>query len=175
MSHDPTPAPLDAERIVSRRSVTAAAAWTVPVVAVAVATPSAAASPDTAGAFQMNGTCGLVGVLNPGFVLQASATAPLPQGTTITITRGGGLNVGVFDVTGGAVTLSLNTTSTKGYTLTAPLAAGASISFRTLLQLTVATTVITASVTLPAGYVAGAGAKAAGTLTDSLLISCAEG
>lgn len=168
MSHDPTPAPLDAERIVSRRSVTAAAAWTVPVVAVAVATPSAAASIVDVGAFQLEGSCGALGLLGPGFTLRAGATTPLPVGTTVTITGSGVANIGAFSVSGGTATVNVLSGTSRQITLTAAVPAGATIAFRTTLSISVAF-VLNAVATLPTGY-SGTGAKTAGNVTSTLIL-----
>ncbi|WP_165759510.1 hypothetical protein [Rathayibacter oskolensis] len=167
MSHDSTPAPLDAERVVTRRSVAAAAAWTVPVVAVAVATPSAAASIIDVGAFQLVGDCGTLGILGPGFTLTAGSAA-LPVNTTVTVIGSGVANIGVFSVTGGAASVAVLSGTSRQITLTAALPAGATIAFRTTLSISAAFT-LNAVATLPAGYI-GTGSKASGNVSSTLVL-----
>lgn len=172
VSHDPTPAPLDAERIVSRRSVTAAAAWTVPVVAVAVATPSAAASTIDVGAFQLTGTCGTLGLglLSTGFNLTAGPTA-LPTGTTIVVVGGGLANIGALTTSGSLAAVNVVSPTTRSIVLTGPLAAGATLALRTTINVSLGWS-LSASVTVPTGYTA-TGAKAAATTSGTLVLCSA--
>ena len=90
----------------TRRTVVKGAAWSVPVIAAAVATPLAAASTVDVGAFALDGSCGVLGVLGPGFTLTAGPTTPLPVGTSILINGTGIANIGVFSVTGGTATVN---------------------------------------------------------------------
>ena len=83
----------DADGRVQRRTLVAGAAWTIPVVAVAVATPAAAASLQPTLEF-VNGpysitTCATLGPI----VLHTTAdgTAPAPFGTVVTVTLPTGL------------------------------------------------------------------------------------
>ncbi|MCM6762143.1 hypothetical protein NB037_06900 [Rathayibacter sp. ZW T2_19] len=172
MTHNLTPAPLHAERLVPRRSVTAAAAWTVPVVAVAVATPSAAASSTDVGSFALRGTCGTLGILGPGFALQAGPTASLPVGTTVIITGSGVASIGVFSVSGGSADVLVLSGTSRQITLTADLPAGATITFRTTLSISVAFR-LNAVASLPTGYV-GTGAKTAGFVSSTLILCSAN-
>ncbi|MCT2086764.1 hypothetical protein M3D75_11615 [Microbacterium enclense] len=48
---------------VDRRTIIKGAAWTLPVIALAVAAPAAAASTVDAGPYVLNGSCGTTGVL----------------------------------------------------------------------------------------------------------------
>lgn len=155
----------------SRRTIVKGAAWSVPVIAAAVATPLAAASNVEVGAFELDGTCGVLGVLGPGFTLQASATAPLPVGTTVTITGSGIANIGVFSVTGGTANVAVLSGTSRQITLTAALPAGATIAFRTTLSISVAFT-LNAVAALPAGF-DGTGAKTAGSVNSTLILCSA--
>lgn len=109
-----------------------------------------------------------LGVLGPGFTLTASATAPLPVGTTVVVNGWGVANIGVSSVTGGTASVAVLSGTSRSITLTSELPAGATIAFRTTLSITIAFT-LGASVTLPDGYV-GTGAKqsAGVTATPSL-------
>ncbi|MFK3676441.1 hypothetical protein ACI2IP_01835 [Microbacterium sp. NPDC090218] len=154
---------------VSRRTLVKGAAWSVPVIAAAVATPLAAASGDIeVGAFSLDGTCGILGTLGPGFTLQAGPTVALPVGTSVTITGSGIANIGVFSVTGGTAEVGVLSPTSRQITLTAAVPAGATIAFRTTLSITVAFT-LNATTTLPAGYVA-TGAKTAGSVSSTLVL-----
>lgn len=163
----------DPERILTRRSVTAAAAWTMPVVAVAAAAPLAAASTTTdVGAYALRGTCGTLGVLGPGFTLTASPTAPLPAGTSVTVVGNLVANIGVFSVSGGTASVAVLSGTSRLITLTADLPAGATITFRTTLSISVAFS-LTAATTLPEGYQA-TGAKPAASVSSTLILCSAN-
>lgn len=154
----------------TRRTIVRGGAWAVPVVAIGMAAPHAAASPSgDLGAFRLNGSCGTLGVLGPGFTLTASSAAPLPAGTVINITGGGVANIGVFSVTGGAASVSVVSPTARLITLTAPVPAGVTISFRTTLSISLAFT-LAASVVPPDGYAPGAGAKTSGSVTSTLVL-----
>ncbi|MBF4461505.1 MULTISPECIES: hypothetical protein [unclassified Rathayibacter] len=159
------------DRLVSRRTVGTAAAWSVPAVAVALATPAAAASNVDVGAFLLTGSCGILGVLGPGFTLTASGTAPIPAGTTVTIIGSGVANIGVFSVTGGAASVIVLSGTGRQITVTAPLPAGATIAFRTTLSTSVAFR-LNAVAELPEGY-SGTGAKTAATVNSTLILCSA--
>ncbi|MDQ0726299.1 hypothetical protein [Microbacterium sp. W4I20] len=156
----------------SRRTVVKGAAWSVPVIAAAVATPLAAASTVDLGAFALNGSCGTLGLLGPGFTLTAGPTEPLPVGTTITISGGGIANIGVFSVTGGTAAVNVLSPTSRSIVLTAAVPAGATIAVRTTLSISVAFTLNAVS-SLPTGYTA-TGAKTAGNV-NSTLILCSAG
>jgi hypothetical protein len=162
---------IDAEKGLDRRTVMKGAAWSVPVIALAVATPAHAASVVDVGAYRLEGSCGALGVLGPGFTLQAGATTPLPVGTTVTITGAGIANIGVFSVSGGTATVNALSNTSRQIVLTAALPAGATIAFRTTLSISVAFTLNAVS-TLPTGY-SGTGAKTAGNV-NSTLILCSD-
>lgn len=156
---------------VSRRTVVKGAAWSVPVIAAAVAMPLAAASTIDVGAFSLRGSCGILGVLGPGFTLTAGLTA-LPVGTTIIVTGSGVANIGVFSPTGGTATVSVLSGTARLVTLTSALPAGATIALRTTLSITVAFT-LNAIVSMPGGYVAGTGAKSSATVSSTLILCSA--
>jgi hypothetical protein len=163
----------EVEPTIARRTVMKGAAWSLPVIALAVATPAAAASGDTdLGAFAINGSCGVLGVLGPGFVLTAGPTEPLPVGTTITITGSGIANIGVFSVSGGTANVAVLSNTSRQITLTAELPAGAQLAMRTTLSITVAFQ-LNAAVSVPTGYVA-TGAKTAGNVSSTLILCSAN-
>lgn len=155
---------------ISRRTIATAAAWSVPAIALAVATPAAAASTINVGAYSLNGTCGILGVIGPGFTLKAGTTA-LPVGTTIVITGTGVANIGVFSVTGGLASVAIISARSRTITLTAPLAANATIAFRTTLSISVAFT-LSAAASVPTGYI-GTGAKTSGSISSTLILCSA--
>ncbi|MBF4572902.1 hypothetical protein ITJ64_10275 [Herbiconiux sp. VKM Ac-1786] len=163
---------IDAEKGLDRRTVMKGAAWSVPVIALAVATPAHAASIVDVGAFALRGTCGTLGLLGPGFTLQAGPTTPLPVGTTVTITGSGVANIGVFSVTGGTATVNVLSGTSRQITLTAALPAGATIAFSTTLSISVAFQ-LNAVATLPTGY-SGTGAKTAGNVSSTLILCSAN-
>lgn len=156
----------------SRRTVVKAAAWPVPIIAVAVATPLAAASAVDIGAFALRGTCGVLGLLGPGFTLSAGPTAPLPVGTTVAITGSGVANIGEFGVSGGTAQVTVLSGTSRQITLTSELPAGAEIAFRTTLSISVAFT-LNAVAGLPAGYV-GSGSKTSGIVSSTLILCSAN-
>ncbi|MFC9773328.1 MULTISPECIES: hypothetical protein [unclassified Pseudarthrobacter] len=157
---------------INRRRVVVGAAWSVPVIAAAVASPAAAASVIEAGAFALRGSCGTLGVLGPGFTLTAGPTAALPVGTTVTIIGSGVANIGVFSVSGGTANVAVLAGNSRLVTLTSALPAGATIAFRTTLSISVAFT-LNAAATLPADY-QGTGAKTAANVSSTLVL-CSAG
>ncbi|MCB4788488.1 midcut-by-XrtH protein [Delftia sp. Lp-1] len=122
------------------------------------------------GAYHLDGSCGVLGVLGPGFTLTAGS-APLPVGTTVTIIGSGVANIGVFSVTGGTASVSVLSATSRQVTLTSALPAGATIAFRTTLSISVAFT-LNGSTTLPNGY-AGTGGKPAGSVSSTLVLCSA--
>jgi hypothetical protein len=157
---------------VSRRTLVKGAAWSVPIIAAAVATPLAAASVVDVGAFALRGSCGVLGVLGPGFTLQAGPSTPLPVGTTVTVTGSGIANIGVFSVSGGTADVAVLSNTSRQITLTADVPAGATIAFRTTLSISVAFQ-LNAVATLPTGYT-GSGAKTAGNVSSTLILCSAN-
>ncbi len=155
-------------RDVSRRTLVKGAAWSVPIIAAAVATPLAAASFTDVGAFALRGNCGVLGVLGPGFTLQAGPTAPLPVGTTVAIVGSGIANIGAFGATGGTATSRSSPATSRLITLTAELPAGATIAFRTTLSISVAFQ-LNAVATLPTGY-SGSSAKTGASVSSTLIL-----
>lgn len=153
---------------IERRTIVKGAAWSLPVIALAVGAPAQAASGDVnVGAFQLDGTCGVLSVLGPGFTLTAGTVA-LPVGTTVTILGSGVANIGVFSVTGGTASVSVLSATSRQIVLTSALAAGATIAFRTTLSISVAFT-LTASAALPTGYTS-TGAKTAGSVSATAVL-----
>lgn len=152
----------------NRRAVVKGAAWSVPVIAAAIAAPAASASTVDIGAFNLNGNCGVLGLIGPGFVLTASATAPIPAGTVINITGSGVANIGVFSVTGGLASVAVLSGTGRMITLTADLPAGASLEMRTTLSISVAFNLNAAAV-LPTEVV-GTGSKASGNVSATLIL-----
>ncbi|WZH51057.1 MAG: hypothetical protein PIR53_13655 [Nocardioides alkalitolerans] len=158
----------ESPRTISRRSVTRAAAWSVPAVAVVAAAPAFAASGTTdIGAFTLNGSCGTLGVLGPGFTLTAGPAA-VPAGTTVLVNGTGVANIGVWSVSGGTASVAVLSGTSRLITLTSALPPAATMAFRTTLSITVAFT-LNATVTLPTGYV-GTGGKPAGSVTSTLVL-----
>lgn len=164
---------LTTDRRISRRTLVKSAAWSVPVIAVAAATPLAAASGDVnVGAFSINGTCGVLGTLGPGFLLKAGPTTPLPVGTIIDITGSGVAIIGVFSITGGTATVTVVSRTQRQIVLSSSVAAGATLAMRTTLSISVAFT-LSATVTLPSGYTQ-TGAKTSGGVNSTLVLCSAS-
>lgn len=155
----------------SRRTVVKGAAWSVPVIAAAVATPLAAASTVDVGAFALNGSCGTLGLLGPGFTLTAGPTEAIPAGTTVLVNGTGVANIGVFSVSGGTANVAVLSGTSRLITLTSAVPAGATIAFRTTLSITVAFT-LNGTTTLPTGYT-GTGGKPAGSVNSTLVLCSA--
>ncbi|MFB2599477.1 hypothetical protein ACEXQE_16920 [Herbiconiux sp. P17] len=161
----------EVEPTLERRTIMKGAAWSIPVIALAVATPAAAASGDTdLGAYHINGSCGILGVLGPGFTLTAGPSEPLPVGTTVTIVGSGVANIGAFSVTGGTANVAILSGTSRQITLTSAVPAGATIAFRTTLSISVAFT-LNATTSLPSGYVATGGKPAASVSATTILCS----
>lgn len=156
----------------SRRTVVKGAAWSVPVIAAAVATPLAAASVTDVGAFSVDGDCGTLGLLFPGFEITAGPSAPLPAGTVITITATGVANVQLFSISSALADIQLLGPTSQQITLVADLPAGTSFDARAVVGLGVGST-LTATATLPSGYTA-TGAKTTGTLSQTAIL-CTDG
>jgi hypothetical protein len=158
------PTPSDA----SRRGVLRAGVWALPAVTATAAAPAFAAASADLGAFRLEGSCGVLGLLGPGFVLTAGPAA-LPAGTVVTVTGAGVANIGVFSVTGGA-TANVNVLSpaTRSINLTSPLPAGSRLELRTTLSISVAFQ-MAGAVALPPGYTAQ-GAKTTAAVTSTLLV-----
>ena len=124
------------------------------------------------GAYHINGTCGILGVQGPGFLLTAGPTTPLPVGTTILVNASGIANSGVFSVTGGTASVTVLSATSRLITLTAPLPAGQTLTMRTTLSISVAFT-LNATTTLPTGYI-GTGGKPAGSVNSTLVLCSAN-
>lgn len=72
----------------SRRTVVQGVAWSLPVLAMAIAAPAATASPATLLTYDLDGFCGAqgIGFTGPSFRLSIPFGQDLPAGTTITVT-----------------------------------------------------------------------------------------
>jgi hypothetical protein len=123
------------------------------------------------GAYHLNGSCGTLGLLGPGFTLTA-ASVPLPVGTTVVITGSGVPNIGVFSVSGGTANVAVLSATSRLITLTSALPAGATMAFRTTLSITVAFS-LNAVTSLPAGYI-GTGGKPVGNVNSTLILCSAN-
>ena len=155
------------ERTTNRRAILRSAAWATPVVLAAIATPLAAASQDIeVGAYQIVGTCGMLGFSGAGFILQASTTASLPADTTILIFGSGVPSIGTFSAIGGNASVSVLSSTLRLIRLVDDLGPGESIEIRTTLS-TNSTFTLTASGDLPPGYV-GTGSKAIAIVTSTI-------
>ena len=156
------------KKLLARRTIVKTAAWSVPAIALAVAVPAHAASGDIEiGAFQLNGTCGTLGLLGPGFTLTAGS-APIPVGTVVAINGSGIADIGVFSITGGTASVAVLSGTSRAITITSEIPAGATVAARTTLSLTVAFS-LNAVLTLPDGYV-GTGSKSAGSVNSTLIL-----
>jgi len=155
---------------VSRRTLVKGAAWSLPVIAVAAATPMASASAtNTVEGFSVDGTCGLLGVLGPGFTVKAGTT-PIPVGTSIQIHTTGLAKVDLVSLSGqGLANVTLIGNNDLAVTLTSEIPAQQQMNIQWLLSVTLLTTT-TATLTLPTGYVAGQGTKAQGGLSQTLVL-----
>lgn len=151
---------------VSRRFIVKGAAWSVPVVSLAVAAPSAAASPT---ALRLAGDCP-----RRSFTLTASPTGEIPTGTIIEAVGSGGLVATAL--VGGTVAGVAAQVSTKSktvtFTLTSPISAGNTAEFAVIVRASAGR--LEGSVLLPAGADPGAGAKTTGWI-DWTATSCSDG
>lgn len=157
---------------VSRRALVKGTAWSVPIVMMATAAPAQAASVT---GFQLNGSCGVLGLLGPGFELIAGSTT-VPAGTTIAITSTAAVNANLIALGGTNASLGeVVALGGGGYgvRLVSPLPAGASLGIRWLLSVSLLTTT-TATLTLPPDDTAGPGSKTVGTLRQTLVL-CTPG
>ncbi|WP_424937092.1 MULTISPECIES: hypothetical protein [Bacteria] len=155
--------------VVQRRTIVKGAAWSIPVIASVVATPAATASTGVVDGFRVDGTCGLLGALGPGFTV-AAGTSPIPVGTQVVLESTSVLTVNLVSLSGqGLADVDLLSSNRLGITLTQEIPAGGQMNIRWLLSVTVLTTT-TASLTLPAGSTAGAGTKAQGGLRQTLVL-----
>jgi hypothetical protein len=152
-------APLD------RRTVITGAAWSLPVIALAVATPTAAASGGgiDLGAFTIVGDCGDPAVSGVQFVLTASSTAPLPEGTAVRVSTNNPGQLGMWSIVGGTGWVD-DIGGTRFFDLTAPVPAGSSIILRSDLDYTGVFT-LDAIVFLPEGYAGSGDAKTEASVT----------
>lgn len=158
---------------VTRRSLVKGAAWSVPAISLAAALPAAAASPTDIGAFRLDGSCGTLGILDPGFVLSASPTAAIPIGTTIDISGTGVANIGVFSLTDDALaSVDVLSPTRRRITITRAVPARSAIEFRTALSIAVAFT-LSATAALPPNHI-GTGAKPSAAVRSTLIVCSAS-
>lgn len=160
---------------VTRRSLVKGAAWSVPAISLAVAMPAAAASPTDIGAFSLDGSCGVLGILGPGFVLSAPTDAAIPIGTTIDISSTGLANIGVIRVTDsvteeGLARVDVLSPTTRRITITRAVPEGRAIGFGTALSLGLLWR-LNATAELPADYT-GTGAKSSGEVRVLAVVGC---
>ena len=105
--------------VVQRRTIVRGAAWSIPVIAVAAGMPAATAS--TGGpveGFRVDGTCGLLGTLGPGFTVTAG-TSPIPVGTQIVLQSTSVVTVNLVSLSGqGLANVELLSSNRIGITLT---------------------------------------------------------
>ena len=112
-----------------RRSVVKGAAWSVPVIAAAIAAPAASASETTAtaafgpiGNVTYKGSPTKTGTAPTSFIIQNSAGAAINGNVTvkltITPTTSGAPGTGIGAVTGGVVTTAGATTAANVFTIT---------------------------------------------------------
>ncbi|WP_188835372.1 hypothetical protein [Flexivirga endophytica] len=162
---------MTSQQKVSRRTIAKGAAWSVPVVAVAAAAPAASASTGTdIGAVALNGVCGLLGTVNQGFTLAASATAPVPAGSVVTITGSGLASVTAINLSNQIANVTIGTNSAT-IVLSQDLPAGQTLSMTTLLSISVSFD-LNGSLTLPTGYSA-TGGKLTGSVNVGLpIVGC---
>ena len=158
---------------VSRRSLVKGAAWSVPIIAVAASTPIAAASNETVvDGFSVDGSCGLLGAVNAGFIVKAGTT-PLPVGTRILVTTNRTIaDVNVISINGAGAPLAdidLLSSGSISVTLEEEVPAGGTFNLGWLLSISVLTNT-TATLTLPTGYTAGDNVKNTGTLEQTLIL-----
>jgi hypothetical protein len=152
-----------------RRALMKGIAWSAPVLITATLAPATAAStPTDVGNFSVDGDCGVLGLLGPGFEITAG-DEPLPTGTVITVTGTGVANIGVFSLTGGTARVDVLSPGSRQIVLTAPLPAGATLEARTTLSITVAFG-LTATATLPDNFNAGPSAKPTGNVSSTLVL-----
>jgi hypothetical protein len=153
-----------------RRGLVAGIAWAAPAVAISTLAPAVAASPGQGvidvGNVWVQGTCATFGI-----TVEADA-APLPIGTTITVTSTVE-GAGPFTVTGTEATIEDLSSTEHRITLSAPLPEGTALAIRSALGAE-STFRLTAVLALPEGYTVGAGAKLTGALeADADLGYCA--
>lgn len=155
--------------VVQRRTIVRGAAWSIPVIAAAVASPAALASTNVVDGFRVDGTCGLLGTLGPGFTV-AAGSAPIPVGTQIVLQSTSVLTVNLVSLSGqGLADVELLSSNRLGITLTQAIPAAGQLNIRWLLSVTVLTTT-TATLTLPGGHTAGTGTKPQGGLRQTLIL-----
>lgn len=121
---------------INRRNVVKGAAWSVPVVAAAIASPPASASLSDLGTFSLDGVCGVMesGTVETGFDLNFTWERGLDGGTTIDVVGTGLTDIGVFTVTGLDATVTSISPTESRITFTGPTQYGTKPMFRTLIN-----------------------------------------
>lgn len=157
----------------SRRTVMKGAAWSVPVLALAVAAPLASASNLTeVNGYQVNGTCGALGLglLGAGFTVAAGAD-PIPAQSTIVISGDGLVNLQALSWSGGLLSGGVLSGSTLTYTFLSDLPANTTTSLTSLADVNLFADT-TATLSLPSTHTPGTGTKPTGTYENAALILC---
>jgi hypothetical protein len=136
------------ENSLSRRTLAKTAAWSVPVVAVAMATPAAAASNATVD-IVVSKSCATVGLLGtfPEFTISAAA-GNIPAGTTFTLA---GPSLANVSLTSTAATVGVLVGTNRTITIGAATPS-ATVKFTAALGAFVATNFTLSLASLPAGY-----------------------
>lgn len=141
-------------RLLTRRTVATAAAWTVPAVAVAAGAPLAAASTSSRTTdIEITKKLGVLGLVGAGFHVKNTGTVALPAGSVLRFTSSGVFGVRLFDSFDGVSVTILRNRRSADVTLTKPLAAGQTKTFELGINISVRTTFRLALVSVPSGYV----------------------
>lgn len=136
------------ENSLSRRSLAKTAAWSVPVVAVAMATPAAAASNATVD-IVVTKSCATIGLLGtfPEFTISATS-GDIPAGTTFTLS---GPSLASVTLTASAATVGVLVGTNRTITIGSATPT-ATVTFNGVIGAFVATNFTLALASVPAGY-----------------------
>lgn len=142
----------------SRRTIVKGAAWSVPVIAAAIAAPAAAASTDMidVGRYLILGACPLKPGHAPVLSIVPGPTTGLPVGTTILLTLAGSVTFNSFGASGGGTGFTWTSPSSVLVDLPWGLLPSAVLNISSELSNTQEFT-LTATASLPSGYL-GTGA-----------------
>lgn len=142
------------------------AAWSVPVIAAAIAAPAAAASVEMieVGAYSILGSCPLRPSTRPVISI-VPGSAALPVGTTILLTVAGSVIFNSFGSSGGGTGFTWISPSSVLVDLPWGLSVGAVLNISSELSSTAEFT-LTATGSLPSGYL-GTGAVTTVTVSSS--------
>lgn len=157
---------------VKRRALIKGAAWSVPVIAVAVAAPAHAASGDVVENVQVEGRCGGIGVAGQGFAIDSGGST-IPAASTITITRSGpvSLGLGSWSLAGfdSLLTATVTTNDQHVYIFTNDWNGSGSLGALAAINLVAS---ITAKLTFPPGTNVGTGNKLSGSIEQLVAVVC---